>query len=193
MKQRDFIFCAAACLSAVLVASCGGDGTDAAAAPMAKACVAGSACVTTVAGTGESGNVDGSADTAQFSFPHAVAIDAASNIHVADYGNSNLTRLISNGSVTTPAEDPIMFPLQASEVTDGNGNRYVADSYHNRILKMTPAGDTIVLAGTGYSGGTDGDASAATFSMPMGLAFDAEGALYVADMGSRKIRKIVIG
>ncbi|MES2936904.1 MAG: hypothetical protein V4864_04425 [Pseudomonadota bacterium] len=193
MKQRDFILRAAACLSLVLVAGCGGDGTGAPAAPMAKACVAGGVCVTTVAGSGDSGNVDGSADLAQFSFPHAVAIDAASNIHVADYGNSNLTRIISNGSVTTPAEDPISFALQADQVTDGSGNRYVADSYHNRILKVTPAGETVVLAGTGYSGDSDGDASAATFSMPMGLAFDAEGALYVADMGSRKIRKIVLG
>src|SRR4051812_35566186 len=112
MNKRDLILRATACLSAVLVASCGGDGTDAAAAPMAKACVAGSACVITVAGSGESGNVDGAADAAQFSMPHAVVIDAASNIHVADYGNSNLTRVIANGSVTTPAEDLVSFPIQ---------------------------------------------------------------------------------
>ncbi|MBA2674981.1 hypothetical protein [Ramlibacter sp.] len=193
MNKLDVILRAAACLSGVLIAGCGGDGDAAPAAPMARACVAGSVCVTTVAGTGESGNVDGSAQAAQFSMPHAVAIDAESNIHVADYGNSNLTRLIANGSVTTPAQDPLAFPLPANEATDGNGNRYVADSYGNRILKMTPAGETIVFAGTGHSGGADGDASTATFSMPAGLVFDAQGALYVADMGSRKIRKIVIG
>ncbi len=193
MKKMNSILRAAACLSGVLIAGCGGDGELAAAAPMAKACVAGGVCVTTVAGTGESGNLDGAAQAAQFSMPHAVAIDADANIHVADYGNSNLTRLIANGRVTTPAEDPLAFPLPANEATDANGNRYVADSYGNRILKVTPAGEAIVFAGTGHSGGTDGDASTATFSMPAGLVFDAQGALYVADMGSRKIRKIAIG
>lgn len=193
MKKRDLILRTAACLSAVLVASCGGGGADAPTAPLAKACLAGSACVTTVAGTGEAGNVDGAAHTAQFSMPHSVAIDTESNIHVADYGNNNLTRLISNGGVTTPAEDSISFPHPAYEATDSSGNRYRADTYNNRILKVTSTGETIVFAGTGHSGGADGDASAATFSMPTGLVFDSEGALYVADMGNRKIRKIIIG
>jgi hypothetical protein len=182
---------ATACLAGVLIASCGGGGADAPVAPLSKACIAGSACVTTVAGTGEPGNVDGSAGTAQFSMPHAVAIDAESNIHVADYGNNNLTRLISNGSVTTPAEDLLPFPHPADEATDSNGNRYVADTYGNRILKVTPAGETIVFAGTGQSGGADGDASTATFSLPTGLVIDSDGALYVADMGSHKVRKII--
>lgn len=192
MKMRDLILRATAGLSAALVASCGGGGADAPAAPLAKACLAGSACVTTVAGTGEAGNVDGPADAAQFSMPHSVAIDAASNIHVADYGNNNLTRLISGSGVTTPAEDPIAFPHPANEATDSKGNRYLVDTYGNRILKVTASGETTVFAGNGYSGDADGDASSATFSMPTGLVF-SEGALYVADMGNRKIRKIIIG
>ncbi|MDE2604375.1 MAG: hypothetical protein KGL68_00485 [Burkholderiales bacterium] len=193
MKKRDLILRAAACVSGALIASCGGGGTDAPTAPLARACLAGSACVTTVAGTGEAGNVDGPAHAAQFSMPHSVAIDAASNIHVADYGNNNLTRLISRAGVTTPAEDPISFPHPANEATDSMGNRYVVDTYGNRILKVTVSGETTVFAGNGYSGDADGDASSATFSMPTGLVFDSEGALYIADMGNRKIRKIIIG
>ncbi|MCG2592918.1 hypothetical protein LZ009_09010 [Ramlibacter sp. XY19] len=105
-------------------------------------------CVTTVAGSGQPGNADGTAIAAQFSFPYA---DAA---------------------------------------TDSAGNRYAADPYGNRILVTTPDGRTSVLAGTGSSGDEDGAAGAASFSMPTGLAFGADGALYVADMGNRKIRKI---
>jgi hypothetical protein len=172
-------------LSALLVSSCGG-GT--AVATVGPGCGEGSPCVTTVAGTGQQGNVDGAPADAQFSMPHAVAIDMDANIHVADYGNNNLTRVISKGSVSTPLENPISFPYPADVATDTSGNRYLADTYSNTILKVTPAGETSVLAGTGQSGDTDGDASTASFSMPTGLAFDA-GALYVADMGNRKSGK----
>lgn len=193
MKNRELVPRATAWLSAFLIGSCGGDGTDAPAAPLTVACTAGSACVTTVAGTGEAGNVDGPAHTAQFSMPHSVAIDAARRVHVADYGNNNLTRVISWAGVTTPPEDPISFPNPANEATDSNGNRYLADTYGNRILKVTATGETIVFAGSGHPGGADGDASTATFCLPTGLVFDSEGALYVADMGNRKIRRIIFG
>jgi len=183
-KRNVTLYAVGAGLSALLIIDCGG-GTD------INAC-GGRVCVTTVAGTGQRGNVDGAAEDAQFSMPHSVVIDAESNVHVADYGNNNLTRVISQGSVSTPSEDPISFPHPADVATDASGNSYVADTYENRILKVTPAGETTVLAGTGQSGGTDGDASKATFSMPTGLAFDAQGALYVADMGNGKIRKITL-
>jgi serine/threonine-protein kinase len=189
MVKRKVIICAAAAgLCALLMSSCGGESSGPTQA--AKACGPGSACVTTVAGTGEPGNVDGRTDVAQFWMPHSVVVDAESNVHVSDYGNNNLTRLISQGGVSTPPEDPIAFPHPANVATDAGGNRYVADTYGNRVLKITPAGETTLFAGTGQVGGADGDASTATFSLPTGLAFDAHGALYVADMGNRKIRKI---
>jgi hypothetical protein len=170
---------------ALLISSCGG-GT------LSFACAEGHCVVATVAGNGRPGNVDGAAQQAQFFMPHTVAIDSESNVHVADYGNNNLTRVISQGEVSTPLEDPISFPHPAHVAVDASGNRYVADTYGNRILKITPAGETTVLAGSGERGDADGDAATATFSLPTGLAFDAQGALYVADMGNRKIRKITI-
>jgi serine/threonine-protein kinase len=192
MVKRKFIACAAgAGLFALLVSSCGGEGDS---PPPARAtkCGAASACVTTVAGTGEPGNVDGATEAAQFWMPHSVAVDADSNIHVADYGNNGLTRFISQGSVSTPPEDPVSFPHPGDVAIDASGNSYVADTYGNRIIKVTPAGETTVFAGTGQPGAADGDASTATFSLPTGLAFDAHGVLYVADMGNRKIRKIAL-
>jgi hypothetical protein len=186
LKRKAIVYAATACLAALLASSCGG-GADTA------ACGGGGACVSTLAGTGQQGNVDGAAEHAQFSMPHSVAVDADFNVHVADYGNNHLTRLISQGRVSTPTEDPISFPQPSDVAMDAGGNSYVADTYGNKILKVTAAGETTVVAGTGQSGDTDGDASTATFSMPAGLAFGADGALYVADMGNRKIRKITLG
>ena len=46
------------------------------------------------------------------------------------------------------------------------------------------------FAGSGSSGSSDGQGTAATFNKPYGMAFDAESNLYVAEYGSDIIRKI---
>ena len=177
--------------AAGLLAGCGG-GADGSGPPTgARPCGAG-ACVDTVAGSGEFGTTDGPAASAQFFLPHAVAVDASMQLHVADYGGNNQTRLVAGGLVFTLAEDPIDFPHPADVATDAEGNRYLADMHGHRILKVTPQGQASVLAGTGRSGDEDGDAASASFSLPAGLALDAQGTLYVADMGNRKIRRITL-
>ncbi|NML45032.1 hypothetical protein HHL11_14835 [Ramlibacter sp. G-1-2-2] len=189
MDRTTRSFTLAAALAAALAAGCGG---GAGSAPMAQA-ASRCPCVTTFAGSGEFGNTDGMALSAQFTFPHAVAIDGDAQVHVADYGNNSMTRLIAGGLVFTLEEDPTDFPLPQEETVDAEGNRYVADTYGNRILKVSPDGVTSVLAGTGESGDDDGAAASASFSLPTGVALGGDGVLYVADMGNRKIRKITLG
>lgn len=177
-------------VAAGLLAACGGSMDTDARGPTAAACAA--VCVSTVAGSGQFGIADGPAMAAQFFLPHAVAMDAMARLHVADFGNTTGTRLIADGQVSTLSEDATDFPHPDDTATDAAGTTYVADRYGNRILKLAPDGQSSVLAGTGQPGDDDGDGASATFSMPSGLAFDAAGALYVADMGNRKIRKITL-
>lgn len=179
-----FPFLTACTLATCLVTSCGG-GTGSQAQAQAQA-----AQVTTLAGSGEFGTMDGPAQTAQFFMPHAVAVDDSSRVHVADFGGNNQTRLIADGQVSTIAEDPIDFPHPSDVATDASGNKFVADTFGNRILKIGPDGETSVVAGAGQAGDQDGDGASASFSLPSGLAFDRAGVLFVADMGNRKIRKI---
>jgi len=176
-------------LALCAMASCGGEATALAPADAGRPCGQG-ACVSTVAGSGEFGTADGPVQAAQFFMPHAVAVDEMSQVHVADFGASNKTRLIAADTVMTLADDATDFPHPADVAIDASGNRYVADMYGNRILKVAPDGTTSVLAGTVQGGDQDGDAASASFSLPSGLALDSAGALYVADMGSRKVRKI---
>ncbi|MBK6007942.1 hypothetical protein JJB11_17725 [Ramlibacter ginsenosidimutans] len=176
-------------MAAFLSAACGG-GVAVGVQVGTGACADGGACVITVAGSGAFGTVDGKAMAAQFFMPHALAMDAMGQLHVADFGTGNATRVVADGMVSTLPEDVIDFPQPAERATDAAGNTFVADPFGNRIVEITPDGLVTVLAGTGEAGDADGDAASATFSMPSALVFDAQGALLVADMGNRKIRKI---
>jgi len=69
------------------------------------------------------------------------------------------------------------------------GNLYVTDYGNNRIRKVTPKGEVSTLAGGEY-GFSDGQGSAARFIGPTGIAIDAAGNLYVADMWNYRIRKV---
>ena len=73
---------------------------------------------------------------------------------------------------------------------DAAGNLWVADAGNNEIKIVSPAGVVSILAGNENSGATDGTGSAASFNNPSGVAVDAAGNVYVADLLNNLIRKI---
>jgi sugar lactone lactonase YvrE len=79
-------------------------------------------------------------------------------------------------------------------VLDAKGNFYISDSANCEIRKVTTKGEIVRFAGSqicGY-GGDGGPASSAMLSNPIGLAFDAEGSLLIADSDNSRIRKIAV-
>ncbi len=69
------------------------------------------------------------------------------------------------------------------------GALYVADTYNNKIKRLSPDGRSETFAGTGEEGLRDGEAVEACFDEPQGLAV-AGGALYVADTNNHALRAV---
>jgi hypothetical protein len=76
-------------------------------------------------------------------------------------------------------------------VIDSSGNLFIVDVGNSRIRKVTPDGIITTVAGNGSSG-DDRDSGLATSArlLPSGVAVDSEGNLFIADVGSLRIRKV---
>src|SRR5690606_10916260 len=86
---------------------------------------------------------------------------------------------ISSQGVPTPAFSVLYFP--SSLVADSKGNIFIADRNQPVIRKVTPTGETSVLAGTIQlsARGVDGLGAAARFTDLRAIVKDASDNLYV--------------
>ncbi|MBI3426214.1 MAG: hypothetical protein HY011_25065 [Acidobacteria bacterium] len=75
---------------------------------------------------------------------------------------------------------------------DADGNLYIADSYNNRIRKVSLQGTITTIAGTGVGGysGDNGPATQALIDTPTSLVFDRQGNLFFTDSLNNVVRKI---
>jgi hypothetical protein len=95
------------------------------------------------------------------------------------------------GAVDGPAEAARFSAEIGSPTFDRAGVLFMADAGNNAIRKFTKDGVVTTFAGAlGVAGSADGKGSAARFNRPVGLAFDGDGFLYVADNQNHTIRKI---
>jgi sugar lactone lactonase YvrE len=76
---------------------------------------------------------------------------------------------------------------------DAAGNLYIADKWNHRIRKVDISGIITTVAGDGTRGfgGDGGPAIDAYLNSPVGVAVDADGNLYIADLNNSRIRKVV--
>lgn len=75
---------------------------------------------------------------------------------------------------------------------DSGGNLYIADAANHRVRMVSPAGVITTVAGNGHPGfsGDGGPASQSQLNQPYGLSADAQGNLYIADLGNQRIRRV---
>ncbi|HEY8934609.1 MAG TPA: IPT/TIG domain-containing protein, partial [Cyclobacteriaceae bacterium] len=151
-----------------------------------------SAVVSTLAGDGSGSD---------FKNPKGVASDGSGNIYVADAGRNLIIKVTPDGVTSTLAGSgsadyadgtgtAASFNGPFGVVVDAIGNVFVADTYNHRIRKITADGVVSTLAGNGDSDFADGTGTDARFSYPTGVAVDASGNVYVAEIGNYHIRKI---
>ncbi len=169
-----------------------------------------SGIITTFAGTGASSYAGdgGLATAASFSWPNAIAVDAAANVFVTDQTAERVRKITaSTGIITTvvgsgaygslgdgsPATSAqLAYPNGVA--VDASGNLFVSESYGDRVRRVDASSGTITtIAGVGNFGGDGGPAIDAHFDRASGMAVDAAGNLYIADTNNGRIRKVVGG
>ncbi|MBV9396869.1 MAG: hypothetical protein JO062_02750 [Bryobacterales bacterium] len=149
--------------------------------------------IRTIAGTGTRGfsGDGGPATAAQLNAPYGLACDSLGDLYIADLGNGRVRRVAPDGTIQTIA----MLNAPRNLALDNSGNLYVSDFNAHRVYRLGADGKPAAIAGSGVQGyaGDGGAAATAQLAFPAGLAFDAQGSLYIGDTGNRVIRKVTGG
>lgn len=176
--------------------------------------VAASGTIDTFAGTGDGGYAGdgGPATSAVLNGPHCLAVDSIDNLFVADTLNDRVRRIAVDGTISTfagtgnqsysgdngPATDASLQlatgPISGGGclAVDGAGDLFIADALNNRVREVAVGGTITTVAGDGRpaSSGDSGPATKAEMALPLGVAADSAGRLYVADSDGNRVRRI---
>lgn len=158
--------------------------------------------ISTVAGTGAGGvPVDGvPATQSPVSFPRDVAVAPDGTLYIAQVSGNRIRKVDTTGIITTAAGGGTDFNFDIPATTaqlvgdqavavDSKGTLYFTTN--RRVATVDADGILRVVAGTGGQGGTGdgGPALDATITFPESLAVGPDGAIYVGDQVTRRVRK----
>ena len=167
--------------------------------------------LTTVAGTlGHGGAVGdgGAAISAKLSDPQAVALDSAGDLFIADTSNDVIREVNSSthnistvaGAIGQPgstgdggAATSARLYQPSGVALDGAGDLFIADAGNDAIRKVSPTGVITTYAGQLRQFNNTGNnvpATSAKLENPFGLAVDANGDLFIADLSASDVRRV---
>ena len=141
--------------------------------------------------------------------PKGVVVDAAGDVYIADTDNCRILKVTPSGSITItttvtgsdsgacgysgdggPAASALLNHPSGLAL-DAAGNLYIADTFNQRIRRVSAATGTITtLAGNKFSGytGDGGSSASAELSFPLSVLVDPHGNIYVSDTQNQVIR-----
>jgi sugar lactone lactonase YvrE len=137
--------------------------------------------------------------------PAGMAYDTAGNLYIADSRDSRVVKLSPSGVMTTVAgtgvqgfagdgglataaelDTPVAVAVSVLDVL------YIADTHNHRIRSVATDGTIRTVAGSGMNGsaGDGGVATAAQMRMPVAVAVDSSGAIYIGDSADHRVRRV---
>ena len=163
--------------------------------------------IATVAGTGVAGfNGDGQpATSAQLNQPFGVAVDGSGNLFIAD-GTHRIRKVTPDSMITTVAGTGVAGfngdgqPATSAQLSfpggvaiDGSGNLFIGDQGNHRVRRVVAdTGLITTVAGTGVRGfaGDGGPPAGAQLAVPVGVAVDGSGNLFIVDRANNRVRQV---
>ena len=164
--------------------------------------------LSTVAGTGVAGfeGDGGRALEARLNAPSAVALDRG-DLYIVDSLNDRIRKVDSAGTITTVVGPGVTeAPNSGFSFTTGGiletplglwvdveGRLLIADSGNHRVRRFDPFTGTVsTIAGTGVEGFSgQGPALERELAHPAGVTADGTGAIWIADTGNDRVRRVV--
>ncbi|WP_161967245.1 autotransporter-associated beta strand repeat-containing protein [Fimbriiglobus ruber] len=166
-----------------------------------------SGVITTIAGNGTPGfsGDGGPATAAELDIPAYVAVDAAGDVFITENANNRVREVNASGTITTIAGNGSAGssgdggPATAAELhsaegvaVDAAGDVFFVEETGNRVREVSASGIITTIAGNGTAGfsGDGGPATAAELHDPFGVAVDAAGNVFIADLGNYSVREV---
>ena len=146
--------------------------------------------VSTVAGNGTAGYVDGPAAQAQFNGPIGLAVSPGGDIYVADTYNDVIRMITTEGEVTSIAgggtpgyadgkQNVALFDTPSGIIVVEDSSLIVADTGNQRLRKVSADGDVTTLPISGEE-----------LSRPIGLALSHDHFLYVTELDESRVVQV---
>jgi tripartite motif-containing protein 71 len=143
----------------------------------------------------------------QFSYPYGMTVGGSGDVYVADTGNHRIQKFDGTGAFLTKCgtrgTSAGQFHSPEGVAVDSSGDVYVTDTHNQRVQKFDSSGTFLFMWGWGVDDGSTAFQTCTSSCQPgisgsgdgqfdslAGVAVDASGNLYVADLYNHRIQKL---